>query len=254
MKKIITISCIGLFLIASSAISWLLLHRFEISVSQQVPLPKDAENLYKGYQNVVDETSGGYRLVVYGYGSPPLLLKKDQIKINGYHLDIYRSGQSDPVYTLGGGEIDPQMIIDYSDFDKRILRFTSCVWDPRDYYNGDIPFVEDCVKISSNGKISISQKILLKPQNASKEEIDKLFNDIIAESKKPHHESDNQDEAYDSINQNLATLRNIALNNPEDILTRMKALPNLTGDCACQHTKSNYIDEVETIKSVLQSQ
>jgi len=253
MKKIIIISAIGLFLIASLAIFLFLLHRFEISVSRYVHLPKEAEDLYNSYQNIVDETSGDYRLVVFGYGSPPLLLKKDQIKINGYRLDLYRSGQSDPVYTLCGGEINPDIIVDYSDFDKRILRITSCVWDPRDPYIDDVPFVEDCVRIDISGNVNISRKILLKPQNASKEQIDKLFAEITAESQKPHHESDHQDEAYDSINRNLATLRNIALNNPDEILTRMKALPNLTGDCACQHTKNNYIDEVETIQSVLQS-
>lgn len=251
MKKIIIISTIGFFLIAGSSLLWLVLHKDTRSVSQQVTLPKDAEDRYKSFQNVVDETSGDYRLVVYRYGSPPLLLKRNTIKIDGFVLDVYRSGQNDPIFSEGGGEIDPQIIIDYSEFENGILRITSCVWDPRKPYEDNVPFVENRVQINITGKVNISRKILLQPEEASNELINKLFAEIIAKSDKAHNEEDIEDEAYEIINQNLAQLRNIALNNPDEILTRMKALPHLTGDCACEHLRSKYLEEVEMIQSVL---
>jgi hypothetical protein len=55
-----------------------------LGCSRHVPLPQNAQERYQGFVNVVDETSGKNRLVVYSFGSPPLLLKKDMIKINGF--------------------------------------------------------------------------------------------------------------------------------------------------------------------------
>ncbi len=218
--------------------------------SQQVRLSDEAVQSYKSFVNVVDETSGGNRLVVYSFGSPPLLLSKDVIKINGFALGIYRSDREGAIYSDGGGEAGPNIIVDYAAFDKGILRITDCVWDPRKPYEDDVPFVEKTVRISAGGTVHSSRRMVLEPEKGDEETIDRLFAQILRENKKGHADEKYHEEAADAIRRDLAQLRNIAIAAPGDILKRVKALPHLAGDCSCQPMKNDCICEVTTIMEI----
>jgi len=226
-----------------------------LGCSHGVPVSGNTAERFKSFVIVVDETSGKNRLIIGLFGSPPLLLRKDVIKINGFSLAVHQRGRKEAVYGAGSGEINPNVILDYTDFEKGIIRWTDCTWDPRDPYQDDVPFAEATIEIESNGQVAISRKTLLQPEEASKERIDSLFAEILAESRKDYaSDIPALERAHEKVNRNMAHLRNISLNCSEEILTRMQALPHLAGDCVCQHMKNGYLSEVETIKQILREQ
>ncbi len=237
MKKI-------LFIIGMLVLPW-------FGCRREVPHFQKVEERREHFVNVVDEVSGKNRLVINYFGSPPLLLKKGVIKIQGYSLDVYRVGHEEDAYSTGGGEIDPYVIVDYSDLKKGAITITTCTWDPREPYVEDVSFIEISVKLLSDGKISVTRRILLKPEQANKARIDTLFAEILAENEKGHKDAAYLEQAAEIINRDLAHLRNISLDHADEILKRMQSLPHLAGDCACEPMKNGYLMEVEAIKEIL---
>jgi hypothetical protein len=218
------------------------------SCAQHVPISDESQRLYKGFTNVVDQTSHGNRVVIYRFGSPPVKLQKNVILINGYRLDVYQSGQKDTIFCESGGEIDPDVIIDLKDFKKGVIRTTSTTQDPRWPEKKNIPFVEETIQILPQGQNKISHKLVLEPEPFDPKRIDKLFSEIIALSKQRHDD----DAAATTVSRNLAHIRSMSIHNPDAILKRLKSLPSLPGDCSCGHTISGFMDEVELIQMIQQ--
>jgi len=212
----------------------------------------------QGMTKLVDVTECERRLVIYLFGSPPLLLRKDVLKINGYRLDVYARDCTEPIYSDGCGEIDPNMVVDYSDFSKGILRIVTYAWDPR-RLDDDVPFTEKTVRLTGENKIEISRRILLEPEPGAQAEIDKLVKEVLADNEKAV--ANDEKEVADpelrvnlgsEIRENLAHLRNIGIAHPDDVLKGLESLPHLAVDCCCGHLLHRYITEVYEVKEIIE--
>ena len=216
-----------------------------VACAQQPSASNHPDDRYKGMVKMVDTTSGHHRLLVHSFGSPPELLRKDVIKACGFALDLKVKGKADPIYTMSMGEIDPFVIIDFSKFSEGLLNLTTCTWDPRTPFPEDTPFIRKTLTIQSDGGIEVTDRILLPAEDGDQQRIDSLVAAILQANQKNGHL------AFDEIRDQLAHLRNIAINHPNEVLGQIRKLPNLRGDCAGQLMKTGFIDEVEEIKEVL---
>jgi hypothetical protein len=212
----------------------------------------------RGWTKLVDVTECERRLVIYLFGSPPLLLKKDELKINGYQLDVYARNCIEPIYSDSNGEIEPNMIVDYSDFSKGILRIVTCAWDPRKL-DDDVPFTEKTVRMTRENEIKICRRILLEPEPGGQAEIDKLVKEVIADNEKAVANDEKEvpdpelrENLRSEIEENLAHLRNIGIAHPDDVLKGLESLPHLAVDCCCGHLLNGFITEVCEAKEIFE--
>lgn len=208
----------------------------------------------RGVVTVIDERHGPIRLVVEAFGSPPLLLRKGVIRICGCELRVTRDGEEEPIHAERHGEIEPDVLIDHTDFDRGILRITMFTSDPRQQDGEDVPFVRTCLTFRPEGRPSVVRDIMLAEGAADDATLEQLVAEILALNAR-QHDNDEQSEADNAvIKRDLGHLRNAALLRPETILDRLQSLPRLAGDCECQHWQGSYLEEVALLRDIRQEQ
>jgi hypothetical protein len=197
-----------------------------------------------GLRTVVDEQYGSSHLVVEAIGSPPLLLRKGVIRICGCELRITREGQEEPVHAEQHGEIEPDILIDHTDFSRGIVRITSFTKDPRQEDGSDVPLVRTCLTLGRDGRASIVRDVLLPPEEVDDAAVEKWIAEILALNAMQSDGEEQRLEIGQVIDRNLGHLRNAAVSRPEAILPRLRSLPPIAVDCSCQHMKQGYLEEV----------
>jgi hypothetical protein len=199
--------------------------------SYHINVPADDLATVSSYERLVDLTISDNRLLVYSFGGPALLVKYRCIKGYGLHALIVNGKKKETVFCCSRGEIDCSMMIDYSDAGSGVFRFTDFTGDPRE--EDETPFLLTTVTVLEDGSVRTSETILLKPEKGDKKRISQLRDDALKAA----------EEESDEVESILGHLRNIGIEDPDNVLEAFDSLHGKLG-CASGELLNMYEDEV----------
>lgn len=101
-------------------------------ISHHINIPEEDLEVDPDWELLVDETIGNNRLLVNSYGGPALLVKYLCIRGSGLYVRIINGTAKKTVFTYNQSEIEGDLIIDYSDAESGVFRFTDFTYDPRE--------------------------------------------------------------------------------------------------------------------------
>jgi hypothetical protein len=209
-------------------------------ISHHISIPEEDLEVTLHRELLIDETVGNNRLLVCSFGSPPLLLKHRCIMGSGLDILIINRNAEKTVFTYSQGEIEGDLIIDYSDAESGVFRFTDFTCDPRE--DDEVPFLLETATVRKDGTVELRQEILLKPEDGDIQRIRQLRDAALRDAERESNE-------WESI---LGHLRNIGMRDPDNVL---EAFKSFCGKAVCDGAFSeilgNCVSEVELAKRLL---
>jgi hypothetical protein len=193
-----------------------------------IPLPAADQKQINSDTKIVDVTSGGCRLLVYGFGSPPVRVGDQQIRGSGLRAFLI-SGKTGTSTQYCWTEAGLDVEIDYSRAAAGYIYFVEHTYDPR-AETDDAPLVRRNIRFR-DGVFTESDEFLLRAEPGDTARI----SDLVSQVK--HAIATEGD-----FDVPMAHLRNIGVARPEVILAAFK---NITADGAAGESLSQYVSEVE---------
>jgi len=208
---------------------------------REIAIPEADLESVKHFKKLVDVTSVHNRLLVYSFGSPPLVIGQDRIQGDGLHLLVVNRGAQEASFGRAWSEASNGAVIDYSEFDTGVLRLTSLTIDRRAKWDELVPFILTTVMFDRDGLRREEGKILIQPESGGPERIRRLTEQALAAL-----EEGELEEAYCRP---LEHLRNIAVADPAPVLEAYKRLAGKV-DGAYAEILRDRVDEVEWMKAI----
>jgi len=140
-------------------------------------------------------------------GSAPSRVGRCCVKGTGLQAIVLNKSRLEAIGVGGGGEINPEVTVDYADLASGVVRTTYHAWDPRRHR--EVPFVLETYCIDRSGKFRVESKLLLDGEKDNEEGVGMLVAEAVREL------DDTSTTAFEDA---LAHLRNMAITNPRRIL------------------------------------
>ena len=190
---------------------------------------------------LVDHTAGDNRLLIYSLGSPLSIVRLHCVRGRGLITELVNRRANRVIFERSSGEINWDVIVDYSDLRSGVLRYTECTWDPRDFRSPVVPFVLTTVSVRTDGSWDTREEIVLKPEAADPKRIRRLEAEMVDAY---------QREDIEAFKVAAAHLRNVGVGNPERVLAIFNGFRDrpLTG--AFAESLNAYEDEVRRVVKV----
>jgi hypothetical protein len=173
---------------------------------------------------VLDKTFGENRLLVLTIGGLTEVheVGKDCLKGCGLNVHIFHGNPSREVFACTWGEIEGDVILDYSRAAEGVFLITDCVIDPRQSDRDWSPFIETQLTIRPDGICDRSERLLLAPEKGSIGE----WTDIFLHP-------DEYPEYAKRWEEPLRHLVNIAVDRPDEVLWALQDLMKENNDNVC---------------------
>jgi len=190
---------------------------------------------------VLDKTIGDNRLLVRTIGGVEQIheIRRDCIKGGGLNVHIFHGDPPREVFACTWGEIEGDVILDYSQASSGIFLLTDCVVDPRQSGEEWSPFIETRVTILPDGSCQESERLVLAPEQG---DIGMWANAFLLWADNPDHASDREDP--------LGHLLNIAVDRPDEVLRALHDLFRKTDSVGAGESLKICIGNVERIKEL----